>query len=114
MNEPFHLLVLCGRGKKRSKTAEDIYKNDNRVQVRAAGVSPSADRKVNEKDLLWADGILVMESEQRTKIREQFRHLDLPAVEVLHIPDDYERGDAELVQLLEDRIGDILDRKWSI
>ena len=104
MNECFHLLVLCGRGRKRSKTAEDIYKNDERIQVRAAGVSPSADRKVNEKDLLWADGILVMEKEQKNKVLSQFTHLEFPIIEVLYIPDDYERGDTELVALLEDKI----------
>ncbi len=104
MKETLHLLVLCGRGRKRSKTAEDLYKNDGRVQVRAAGVAPSADRKVGEKDLLWADGILVMESTQRSKVLSQFAHLELPPIEVLHIPDDYELGDAELVALLEDKI----------
>ncbi len=110
---PLHILVLCGRARKRSKTAEDLYKNDSRFHIRAAGVSPSADRKVSEKDLVWADAIFVMETEQRSKILKQYRHINLPPVEVLHISDDYERGDAELVQLLEDRMGTVLEQEWN-
>ncbi|WP_338238272.1 hypothetical protein [Persicobacter diffluens] len=52
----------------------------------------------------WADLVLVMEGEQRSKIRKVYAHLDLPEMGVLHIPDDYEYMDPELVELLEEGI----------
>ena len=48
-----NILVVCGRNKKRSKTAEYIFKNDNRFNVRSAGLSPKSDRKISENDLHW-------------------------------------------------------------
>ncbi|GJM63063.1 hypothetical protein PEDI_36150 [Persicobacter diffluens] len=38
MNTP-HILVVCGRNKKRSLTAEAIYKNDDRFFIRSVGLS---------------------------------------------------------------------------
>jgi predicted protein tyrosine phosphatase len=50
-----NILVVCGRNKKRSRTAEYIFKNDNRFNVRSAGLSTKSDRKISENDLNWAD-----------------------------------------------------------
>jgi predicted protein tyrosine phosphatase len=106
-NKP-NILVVCGRNKKRSRTAEHIFKHDDRFNIRSAGVSPKSERKLSENDLNWADLVLVMETEQRTKIWEQYQHLSLPKIEVLHIADDYEFMDAELVEVLTDKMNDIL------
>lgn len=46
-NRP-QLLVVCGRNKRRSRTAEIIYKNDNRFYIRSVGVSAKSDRKITE------------------------------------------------------------------
>ncbi len=104
MTERPNILVVCGRNKKRSRTAECIFKNDNRFSIRSAGVSPKSDRKISEKDLNWANLILVMETAHRAKISNLYRHVDLPAIEVLDIADDYEFMDEELVEMLRDRI----------
>ncbi len=40
MTERPNILVVCGRNKKRSRTAEHIFKNDNRFNIRSAGLSP--------------------------------------------------------------------------
>ncbi len=103
INRP-NLLVVCGRNKKRSRTAEHIFKNDVRFNIRSAGLSPKSDRKISENDLNWSDLVLVMETEQRTKIRQLYKHLDLPNIEVLNIPDEYEFMDEELVEILNDSI----------
>ncbi len=102
-NRP-NILVVCGRNKKRSRTAEHIFKNDNRFNIRSAGLSPKSDRKLTENDLNWADLVFVMETDQRGKIREQFRHLELLKIDVLHIEDEYEFMDEELVEMLTGRI----------
>ncbi len=106
-NRP-NILVVCGRNKKRSRTAESIFKNDNRFNIRSAGLSPKSDRKITEKDLTWADLIFVMETGQRAKIWGIYRHLEIPPIEILDIPDDYEFMDNELIELLTDRINDTL------
>ncbi len=108
MTERPNILVVCGRNKKRSRTAEYIFKNDNRFNVRSAGLSPKSDRKISENDLHWADLVFVMETKQRAKIWDIYNHLALPDIEVLNIPDEYEFMDDVLVELLTDKINDTL------
>jgi predicted protein tyrosine phosphatase len=103
------LLFLCSRNQWRSPTAEAVFQSDPRVEVRSAGVSASARRRVSEKLLLWADQVLVMEHEHKQRLREQFPDLfhDL-RVEVLDIPDDYRFMDPELVALIRIRVEPLL------
>lgn len=114
MTERPNILVVCGRNKKRSRTAEYIFKNDDRFNIRSAGLSPKSDRKISENDLNWADLVFVMETGQRTKIWALYRHLELPTIEVLNIPDDYEFMNDELVEILTDRINDTLNIVYKI
>lgn len=109
-----NILVICGRNKRRSRTAEFIFKNDNRFNIRSAGLSPSSDRKISENDLNWADLVFVMEKKQKSKINELYNHLDLSAIEILNIPDDYEFMDEELIEILGDRINETLNRIFKI
>jgi len=103
------VLFVCGKNQWRSPTAEEIYRRDPRLEVRSAGVSPSASRRVSEKDLDWADLVLTMERKHRSRIEEQFRHRDdLPPIRVLDIPDDFQRMDPELVDLIRERVEPIL------
>lgn len=102
-NRP-NILVVCGRNKKRSRTAEYIFKNDSRFNIRSAGLSPSSDRVVSENDLHWADLIFVMESSQRAKIWGLYKHIELPAIEILSIADEYEFMNEELIEMLTDGI----------
>jgi protein-tyrosine phosphatase len=101
-----NILVVCGKNKKRSRTAEHIFKNDSRFNIRSAGISPKSDRKISENDLNWADLVLVMETEHRSKIKELYRQINLPQIEVLYIDDDYEFMDDELIQILTDKINE--------
>lgn len=103
------LLFLCSRNHWRSPTAEAVYQNDPRVEVRSAGVSASAQRRVTEKLLRWADLVLVMEHAHKRRLREQFPEVihDL-RVEVLDIPDDYEFMAPELVALIRERVEPLL------
>jgi predicted protein tyrosine phosphatase len=60
--------------------------------------------KISEKDIPWATIILVMETEHRAKIKEIYAHLSLPTIQVLHIADEYDFMDAELVEILKEKI----------
>ncbi len=114
MNERPNILVVCGRNKKRSRTAEHIFKNDMRFNIRSAGLSSQSNRKISEKDLHWADLVFVMENDQRAKIWSLFKNIEMPTIEILNIPDDYEFMDEELIELLTGRINDSLNRVFKI
>ena len=96
-----HLLFVCSRNQWRSPTAEAIYKNHQQHQAKSAGTEPSARIKINEKLLLWADIIFVMEKKHKQRIQQKFPHLvDEKEIIVLDIPDDYLFMDQELIDLI--------------
>lgn len=52
--------------------------------------------------MAWADLVLVMERKHKARIIEAFAELDqLPRIESLEIPDEYEFMDVELVELIK-------------
>ncbi len=106
--------MICEQNKRRSRTAEAIFKNDQRFAIRSVGLSPKSDRKIREKDIIWADLILVMETRYRNKLMESYPLIDMPEIEILHIPDDYEFMDAELISLLEDGVNHVIIDKFGL
>lgn len=114
MTERPNILVVCGRNKRRSRTAEFIFKNDNRFNIRSVGLSPKSERQINENDINWSDLIFVMEDRQGARIAGTWRHLDLPPINVLHIEDEYEYLDNELIELLTERINSTLKIEWKL
>ena len=97
-----HILFVCGRNQWRSPTAAKIYANDQRIEVRSAGVSPLSPHRVNRQDLEWADLILVMETKHEDRLVEMFRDMRRPAIACLEIPDDFGLMDDELVALIRE------------
>jgi protein-tyrosine phosphatase len=114
LTEKPHILVVCGRNKRRSRTAEYLFKNDSRFNIRSVGLSPKSERQIKIKDLEWSDLVMVMEDNQRNYISGKFRELDLPSIEVLHIEDEYEYLNPELIELLTDRINSTLKVIWKL
>ncbi len=106
--------MICGKNKRRSRTAEFMFKNEPRFSVRSAGLSPKSSRKISENDLNWADLVLVMEPDHSAKIKELYRFLELPKIETLHIPDEYEFMDEDLVELLSDKINERVSHEFGI
>jgi len=86
--------------KQRSVTAEQIYRNDARLEVRSAGVNSGAKRRVSEADLRWADVVFVMEREHKQWILNRFTGFQLPRIDVLDIPDEFEFMDEQLQEML--------------
>jgi predicted protein tyrosine phosphatase len=95
------ILFVCGRNRWRSPTAQNIYKDDPRIEVRSAGVSEKSTHQISSADLDWADLILTMEDDQRAHIHELFRGRPLPPIKSLEIPDEYQYMDEELIQLIK-------------
>jgi len=109
-----NILVVCGRNKKRSKTAEYIFRNDNRINIRSVGLSKTSERKINIKDIEWANLILAMENKHKLRIADTFGEINIPKIIVLNIPDQYEYLDPELVAILTVKINDIIESTISI
>jgi predicted protein tyrosine phosphatase len=94
------ILFVCGRNQWRSPTARNIYKNDPRVEVRSAGVSEKSPHQISNADIEWADLILVMENEHKSRIQSLFKGGRHPEIKSLDIPDEYQYMDQELIQLI--------------
>lgn len=97
-----NILFICSRNQWRSLTAEAMFKNHPHIKARSAGTEPSARVKVNEKAVLWADMIFVMEKRHKSRLQQKFGALlyDKEII-VLDIPDDYQFMDPELIETLE-------------
>ena len=100
MNRRLRVLFVCAMNKQRSVTAELLYRNDARLEVRSGGVRAEANRRVSESDLRWADVVFCMEREHQAWIASRFEGCALPRIEVLDIPDEYACMDPELQEML--------------
>ena len=100
MSKP-KILFVCSRNKWRSPTAQNIYENDSRIEVRSAGLSEKSPHIISDSDILWANLILVMESKHKTRIQDLFRDIELPPIKSLDVPDEYKYMDEELIKLIE-------------
>jgi predicted protein tyrosine phosphatase len=106
-----NLLFICSRNRWRSRTAEDLFKRLYGYDVRSAGTAESARIKVNQKLLIWADLIFVMEREHKRRLQEKFpSSIITKEVIVLNIPDEYRYMDNQLVELLNDSVLTLLDK----
>ena len=101
MNRRLKVLFVCAMNRQRSVTAERMYRNDPRMEVRSAGVRTEAARRVSEADLAWADVVFVMEREHKQWITTRFEGTRLPRIDVLDIPDEFEVMDPQLQEMLK-------------
>ena len=98
---PRKVLFVCGRAKRRSLTAEELFGGDPEIDAQAAGISSDADIPVTPELIDWADQILVMEKTHRSKLNRKFgARLSGKRIAVLDIPDQYAYGDPLLVNRL--------------
>lgn len=99
------ILFVCSRNRRRSLTAENIFKNVPAWDVRSAGTEEAARIKVTAGQLGWADVIIVMEKRHKERLRQKFSEAFAakPCV-CLFIPDDYEFMAAALVELLHEKV----------
>jgi predicted protein tyrosine phosphatase len=103
------ILFVCGRGRQRSPTAEQIFAERRDLETASAGISSDADIPLTSELVEWADVIFVMEKAQRTKLQKRFRaSLKSKRVVCLDIPDRYAFMDPALVRLLEAKVSRLL------
>ena len=95
------VLFICNQNQNRSKTAEELFKN--KFKTKSAGLYN--EKPVTEKQISWADVIVVMEDSQRSEIAKRFPKLYMQKrILSLDIPDVYNYNQPELVSTLKSKI----------
>jgi protein-tyrosine phosphatase len=105
-----NILFVCSRNKWRSRTAETIFKDNQKHNVKSAGTENEARITVTEKLINWADLIFVMEKKHKERLRDKFGQLiDDKEIVTLDIKDDYKYMDTELIEILQTSVLPYLD-----
>jgi predicted protein tyrosine phosphatase len=97
-----HILFICTANVDRSKAAEDLYRGDERYEVRSRGVARFATKELTRDDLDWAERVFVMDEkgdQHKTLIQMRFGKVSSPIID-LEIEDLWRRNDPELKRLL--------------
>ncbi len=99
------ILFVCSRNKRRSLTAETIFKGEPAWDVRSAGTEESARIKVTAGQLGWADVIVVMEKRHKERLQQKYpEELAAKPCACLFISDDYEFMDPALIEILREKM----------
>jgi predicted protein tyrosine phosphatase len=107
---PTKLLFICSRNRLRSLTAEKMFEGMPGYQVRSAGTQPEARILVTAGHLGWADLIFVMEKSHLQRMQQKFPEaLAGKQVVTLHIPDDYEFMQPELLDELRTKLAEYVN-----
>lgn len=97
-----NLLFVCSRNRKRSPTAEVVFRDWPGVKTLSAGTAPDAETPLDVDLIEWADIVFAMEGRHRKALQSRFgtRLRDKKLV-CLQIPDDFEFMDPVLVERLK-------------
>jgi len=105
------ILFICTINRMRSATAQVMYENDDRFEVKSAGTDKLARIVINRELLEWADAIVVMEKHHRNKIRAKFPDIyATKRIVCLYIPDEYDFMEPALMDVLKSKFEDIYQR----
>jgi predicted protein tyrosine phosphatase len=99
------ILFVCGKNRRRSPTAEELFAGMDGIEVSSAGTSSESECPVSWDLLEWADLVFVMERSQKRHLNARFVHiLKDKRVVCLNIPDDYEYMQPELIDRLRSAV----------
>ena len=97
------VLFICSRNQWRSPTAEQVFRRHPSLNVRSAGTSRNAKKRVSYELLQWSDVICVMEQKHRNHLVAEFgRVIAYKPLHILDISDDYLFMDPRLIAIFED------------
>ncbi len=108
--EPMKILFVCSRNRRRSLTAEKLFDGVPGLQARSAGTQPEARIVVTEGHLGWADLVVCMEKSHLNRLRRKFPEaMQSTRAVCLHIPDDYEFMQSELIDELRAKLAGFVE-----
>jgi predicted protein tyrosine phosphatase len=103
------LLFICSRNQWRSPTAAALFAESDLYTAKSAGTSDSARIKITPGLINWADRIFVMEKRHAAILQQKYPDLiSGKSIATLHISDDYQYLDPELIEILESRLAEYL------
>lgn len=99
------VLFVCTANKLRSPTAEDVFCDYPGIEAVSAGTDAQAPRPLTKELVASADLIFAMETHHRERVRKKYKQRPPDSrIITLHIPDEYERGDPDLIELLREKV----------
>jgi predicted protein tyrosine phosphatase len=105
------ILFICGKNRRRSPSAEEIFSGMDGIEVSSAGTSVEARCPVSADLLEWADRVFVMEPSQRRYLNAHFsQSLRDKKIVCLNIPDRYGYMEPELITVLRAKVLPLLRR----
>ena len=94
------VLFICNQNQNRSKTAEHLFKE--MFETKSAGLYN--EKPVTEKELSWADLVVVMEDSQRSELSKRFpKQYMQKQIISLEIPDIYSFNQPKLIEALNSK-----------
>jgi predicted protein tyrosine phosphatase len=100
------VLFICNQNENRSKTAEELF--SSQFETKSAGLYN--EEPVNEKQLDWADTIIVMEESQRKELSKRFPKQYLKKqILCLSVPDVYFYNQPELIEVLKEKMSKLVE-----
>ena len=101
------VLFVCNQNQNRSKTAEHIFRG--RFKTKSAGLYNRT--PLTEKQISWANIIVVMEDSQRSEIAKRFpKQYIQKQIVSLNIPDVYHYNQPELVEALKQKFDGLIQQ----
>ena len=98
------VLFICSQNKLRSPPAEQIFSDHPGIECTSAGTNNDAENPLTDELVEWAELVVVMERQHRTKVTKRFRKvLEGKRIVCLDIPDNFEFMQPELLDLLTAR-----------
>jgi predicted protein tyrosine phosphatase len=105
------ILFICGKNRRRSPSAEEIFSGMDGIDVSSAGTSVDARCQISADLLEWADRVFVMEESQRRYLKAHFAQcLRDKKIVCLNILDRYGYMQPELVTVLRAKVLPLLRR----
>lgn len=105
------VLFVCTANKLRSPTAEDLFRDFPGIEAISAGTDREAPTPLTEELVASVDIIFAMEAHHRERIRKKFKQRPADSrIFTLNIPDAFERGDPDLIELLQERVAPVIRR----
>ena len=99
------ILFICGKNRRRSPSAEEIFAAIDGIEVSSVGTSVESTCQVSADLVEWADWIFVMEPSQRRHLNTHFADgLKEKKIVCLNIPDRYGYMQPELVTVLRAKV----------
>lgn len=104
-----HFLFICTSNLDRSKCAEALFKNSDKIEARSAGlfVFGQGANKVTNELIKWAGTIFVMDEKierQKTQLLEKFPIAEGKEIMVLEISRDLSEDKQKLEKTLREKL----------